>query len=276
MIQTWLAAVLIVFRALPFLSWQFGVSIIPPMARAKDEQTAAMAAAATAAELARRRILAVTEEELQRIVLDIHDGPVQKLFAAAMQLELLHARLDALQPSLPTSERDDFRTGLDRASNLLESSLQEIRLTLGAFRHSEFRSRSLITIVEDVINQHEALTGMGVEFGVEGNLPDVTLPVKIAAYRVLQEALSNVYRHAGVNRLAVHMSCDARSVMFEVIDTGKGFEPPPLQGPGGSEKEEHIGLRGMRERAELVGGTIHVASSPGRGTRIVVRLPADG
>ncbi len=229
-------------------------------------------APAAASQLASRRILAVTEEELQRIVLDIHDGPVQKLFAAAMQLDLLHAHANKLR----ASERDAFRSDLDRISQLLESSLQEIRLTLGAFRHPEFGDRDLITIIEDVIEQHRSLTGMGVEFGVDGELCDVNLQVKIATYRILQEALSNVYRHAGVNRLAVHVSCDSRFIYLEVIDTGKGFEPPPLEGPGGSEKQEHIGLRGMRERAELAGGTIQVTSSAGRGTRIVVRMPTDG
>ena len=159
----------------------------------------------TPSELARRRILAVTDEELQRIVLDIHDGPVQKLFAAAMQLELMHTKLDALcLDVLEPPEQTEFRIGLERISQLLDSSLQEIRFTLGAFRHAEFENHNLITIIEDVIAQHQSLTGMAVEFGVDGNLPDVTLPVKIATYRILQEALSNVYRHAGVNRLAVH------------------------------------------------------------------------
>ena len=225
--------------------------------------------ATTDEHLAARRILAVTEEELQRIILDIHDGPVQKLFAALSQLNLLEAR--ASHGALPP---DQLLPLLNRVTALLESSLGEIKTSLGTFRPPEFARRGLLPVIEGLIIQHEEFTGSPVDFVAPDNLPPVSLPVKIALYRLLQEALSNVYRHAGAKRVRVRLSAHGARIRLEVVDTGRGFNPPPLVGPQATERVEHIGLRGMRERAALVGGTLTIESAPGAGTRVVVEMPA--
>ncbi len=219
--------------------------------------------------MAARRILAVTEEELQRIVLDIHDGPVQKLFAALSQVNLLQHQLRYGNPPDPAA----YSRGLARIALLLEDSLTEIRTFLGTFRPPEFARRNLLTVLDGQIIQFETNTGSRVEFRVEGEIPEVSLPVKIALYRILQEALSNGYRHAQVNEQQVRLSADGKELCLQVIDQGVGFQPPPLSGPGATEKGEHIGLRGMRERVALVGGTFELWSRPGQGTRITVRVP---
>jgi signal transduction histidine kinase len=220
--------------------------------------------------LAARRILAVTEQELQRIILDIHDGPVQKLFAALSQVNLLQTRL--AQARLPEA---DLQALLGRVSDLLESSLAEIKTSLGTFRPPEFARRNLLSVIEGLIIQHEEFTGCRVELDAQGDIPPVGLPVKIALYRLLQEALSNAYRHGHVPSVRVRLSAAGRRVRLEVIDQGPGFTPPPLVGPQATERAEHIGLRGMRERMALVGGSFDIQSAPGAGTRISVEAPAD-
>jgi signal transduction histidine kinase len=115
-----------------------------------------------------------------------------------------------------------------------------------------------------------------VDLYVAGELPPVALPVKIALYRVLQEALSNGYRHAGVDRQDVYLAGQDGWVEMEIVDDGIGFTPPQLEGPGATEREEHIGLRGMRDRIHLVGGQFRVISQPGQGTRVIVKVPSDG
>ncbi len=220
--------------------------------------------------LAARRILSVTEEELQRIILDIHDGPVQKLFAALSQLNLIQAR--AGHGDVPDAE---WLACLERVSSLLEASLGEIKTSLGTFRPPEFARRDLLSVLEGLVIQQEAFTGCRVDFEVEGKILSPSLPVKIALYRILQEALSNVYRHAGVEQAKVRLSTAGGRVRLEVFDEGRGFTPPPLVGPEATERVEHIGLRGMRERVSLVGGTFAVESAPGSGTRIVVEVPTD-
>lgn len=219
--------------------------------------------------LAARRILAVTEEELQRIVLDIHDGPVQNLFAALSQLTLLKTRLNHHQ--LPDEE---CATTLSRTINLLEASLGDIRDLLGTFRSPEFAVSGLAEIVEDIVVQHESFTSGTVELEINEPLPNsVSLPVKIALCRILQESLANVRRHAGVENATVKLWGTRKRLMLEVADQGRGFDPPPLNGPHATERQEHIGLRGMRERAALVGGKLSVESHPGTGTRVHVEVP---
>ncbi|MBI5714653.1 MAG: hypothetical protein HZC38_14725 [Chloroflexi bacterium] len=123
--------------------------------------------------------------------------------------------------------------------------------------------------------QHEEFTGCRVDFESSGETPPVSLPIKIALYRILQEALSNVNRHAGVESARVILKNEKQNVRLEVIDEGRGFAPPPLTGPEGTERSEHIGLRGMRERVSLVGGTFAVESAVGKGTHITVEVPCD-
>jgi signal transduction histidine kinase len=224
---------------------------------------------ATDEHLAARRILAVTEEELQRIILDIHDGPVQKLFAALSQVSLLQSR--ASHGAVP---QEQLVPMLNRVSNLLESSLGEIKTSLGTFRPPEFARRDLLSVMEGLIIQHEEFTGCPVDFEAGTAIPRVSLPVKIALYRILQEALSNAYRHAAVKRVQVTLSAEGQTVRLEVVDDGRGFIPPPLVGPEATERVEHIGLRGMRERVSLVGGTFQIDSAPGAGTHIIVEVPA--
>lgn len=219
--------------------------------------------------LAARRILSVTEEELQRIILDIHDGPVQKLFAALSQLSSLEARMAYADAP------EEWQVELARASGLIEASLGEIRSSLGTWRPPGFSRRDLLSMIEGLIIQHEEFTDCRVDWDVIGSIPNLSLPAKIALYRILQEALSNVTRHAGVKRVWVRLAGERDRVRLEVMDKGRGFNPPPLVGPEATERAEHIGLRGMRERVALVGGTLTLDSAPGHGTRLVVEVPAE-
>lgn len=220
-------------------------------------------------DLASRRILSVTEEELSRIVLDIHDGPVQYLFAALSQLTRLQHECDTEVP-----EQDELRETLGQVSELVEASLHEIKSFLGTFRPPEFNRRPLLSIIEGLVIQHEEWTGTTVDLSIDDAPEDVSLPAKIALYRILQEGLSNVHRHAGVDKQWVRLWQEERFICIEVVDKGRGFDPPPLTGPRATEREEHIGLRGMRERVELVGGEFQLYSRPGEGTRIVAKVPA--
>lgn len=220
-------------------------------------------------DLAARRLLAVTEEELQRIMLDIHDGPVQNLFAALSQLTLLSTQLATLSQVPP-----ECASMLSRARELLQVSLGEIRDLLGTFRMPEFAKHGLAEIVENIVVQHNSLTGNAVALEMAAVLPElVALPVKIALCRILQEALSNVHRHAGVKTATVSLWEEGGHFSLEIADRGRGFELPPLSGPQATERHEHVGLRGMRERAALVGGELFVESRPGAGTRVRVEIP---
>ncbi len=214
-----------------------------------------------------QRILTVTEEELSRIILDIHDGPVQYLFTA---LSLLTGvQQEVAQQGAPA----DLAPRLAQVGVLLESSLYEIKFFMGAFRPPEFRRRSLVSLVEGLVIQHEEWTGNTVELETQALTDEISLPVKIALYRIVQEALSNSYRHAGVDRYQVRLWSEDANICLEVSDEGRGFEPEDLEQAITEEHTEHIGLRGMRDRVAILGGRFALDSQVGKGTRIYVELP---
>lgn len=216
-----------------------------------------------------RRILTVTEEELNRIVLDVHDGPVQSMFAALSLLAKMQHDIETIVPESP-----ELLPTVNRVTGLIESALHDIKFFLGTFRSPKFRDRSLTSIIESLVIQHEEWTGHQIELTVRDLPKDVVLAVKIALYRILQEALSNIYRHAEVDRLWVKVWGEDDMIGVQVFDYGRGFDPPPLDGPNATEREEHIGLRGMRERVNLLGGTFHLTSRRGQGTTITVKVPS--
>jgi signal transduction histidine kinase len=215
------------------------------------------------------RLLALTEEELQRIVLDVHDGPVQYLFAALAQLTALRGRLAA--DSAPPA----YSTPLARATESVEAALADIRRTVSAFRAPTLAEHGLTGVIEELVVGHEARTGSSVELILDPAVSPVSLPATIALYRIVQEALSNVDRHAGVKAARVRVWTADGRVCAEVSDEGCGFTVPALVGPNATELAAHIGLRGMRERMALVRGRLSVTSSPGGGTRILAEVPSD-
>ena len=221
---------------------------------------------------ASRRMLQVSERELQRILLDIHDGPVQYMYAALSQLDLLRRALD----DDSSAGRKEVLERADRIRRLLEDGLGEVRSFIGAFRPPEFETRELRSLLEGLALQHEAATDTRVVLEVEGGLADPPLPVKIALYRVLQEALSNAYRHGGASRVSVRVGrladVEGRQLRMEIADDGSGFDA--AGGTGAAAGAGHFGLAGMRDRAEMIGGGLSVHSVPGKGTTIVVEVPA--
>jgi signal transduction histidine kinase len=143
------------------------------------------------------------------------------------------------------------------------------------FHAPEFAKLELAQMVDELGVQHETLTGEPVLTEIEYGLPRVPLIIKIALFRILQEALSNIRRHAGSPHATIRLQLTNGRLSLEIEDRGKGFSPPPLSGPQATEHPIHIGLRGMRERAATVNGTFNVVSRPGVGTCVKVELPID-
>jgi signal transduction histidine kinase len=215
---------------------------------------------------ASHRMMQVTERELQRILLDIHDGPVQHMYAALSQLDLLRRAVEAAGAG-----DGEVRERMERIRVLLEGGLNEVRSFIGAFRPPEFEARDLVTLLEGLALQHEAMTDSELALDVRGTLPELPLPVKIGLYRVLQEGLSNAYRHGGANLVTVRLRQVVRRgeprLRISISDNGHGFEPSAVR------SDKHFGLQGMRDRVEMIGGRFRLRSQPGRGAMIAVEVP---
>lgn len=214
---------------------------------------------------ASRRLLAITEWEMQRILLDIHDGPVQHMYAALSQIDLMESALDR-----STGIDSEVILRKDRIRKLLEDGLTEVRSFIGAFRAPEFEHRPLRQLVDELLLQHEHLTDTVITVDADPDLPDADLPVKIALYRILQEGLSNAYRHGGASvvQVKLHRVVGAPNtrLRLEIIDNGAGFDTHDALG------QSHFGLRGMRDRVEMVGGSFSLESTPGQGARVAVEV----
>jgi len=222
--------------------------------------------ASTASQAAARGLLTAAERDLKQIILDIHDGPVQDIFGALSQIHLLRLR--------PEMQVGDGSIMLGRIAASLQRALTEIRNFIGAFRPPEFERRAIGAILEGLVVQHEEMTGHPVDFEATDELPEVSLPLKIALYRILQEALANASRHGGGTRSRVTLALREGDLSLEVRDFGKGFDVKRVLktesdvGVSGG----HFGLRGMRDRVEIMNGTLDIESGPG-GTCVTVRLP---
>ncbi len=213
------------------------------------------------------RLLAAGERELQRIVLDMHDGPVQDMFAAVSQLQVLQKEV---------ADRPEAARRAGQAVMLLERALHEVRTLIGVFRPPGFERRDLGAILEGLTVQHEAMTDQPVELSLDEELGDCPLPAKIALYRILQEALANGFRHAGATRQTVRVDRAGDLLTLTVSDNGRGFDPARVMAAEADVGVEggHFGLRGIQDRVDMLGGTLVVDSTPGQGTVLRVSVPA--
>ena len=213
------------------------------------------------------RLLAAGERELQRIVLDMHDGPVQDIFAAVSHLQVLQREL---------TDRPEEARRAGQAVQLLERALGEVRTLIGVFRPPGFERRDLGAILEGLAVQHEAMTDQPVELTMAADLGDCALPTKIALYRILQEALANSFRHAKATRSTVHVGRREGEVHLTVTDNGRGFVAPPVLAAeeGVGVEGGHFGLRGIQDRVAMLGGSFSLESTPGQGTVLRVAVPA--
>ena len=218
-----------------------------------------LAAREHAAERFAEQVIAAQEAERRRVAGDIHDGISQRLVSLAFHLD---AAADAVRgdASLAVAE-------LGRARELTDLTLDEARAAIGALRPPVLDdlglADGLASLARSIAQLPVRVTG--------SDCTDCPLPehVVIALYRIAQEALQNVVKHAQATHAEVELRCDAARVLLRVTDDGQGFDIG-AQAYG----EASYGLRSMTERAELVGGRLTVTSRPGLGTTVTATVPA--
>lgn len=211
------------------------------------------------------RIVRLQENERRRIAGEIHDGISQRIVSLSFHLS---AALDVLDagggtgvPVNSTVVADQIR----RAAGLAEVALEETRYVIAGLRPPVLDDLGLAASLESL-----ARTVGGPEVRVLAEPCRLAEHVETAIYRVAQEALQNVAKHAKASKVVVRLVRTDDTVLLEVSDDGIGFDPAAVEdraGPGG------YGLNGMAERAELLGGRLNVISKLGEGTRLVLSLP---
>ena len=206
------------------------------------------------------------ERLLMRIAQDLHDGPAQDVSLALLRLEAVGGSEEEAHRA--ASAQEDIQ--LMRAA--LSGAIKDIREIAAGLRLPEMEGLSLAEVVERAVQEHREKTGNRVAVSVTSGLPTAGLPAKIAVYRVVQEALNNAYQHAGVDEEEVDLRLSQGALRLDVRDRGVGLEGSA--GPRGEARgRAPLGLRGMRERVEMLGGTLEVVSEPGSGTTVRAVIP---
>jgi signal transduction histidine kinase len=195
---------------------------------------------------------ALNEEYLHEIAADLHDGPAQDVSLALLRLE-----------ELDIEEKAD---GV-KIREALQAALTDLRAIARGLRLPEIAPLSPEKTIGRAIRDFERLTGTAVET-TYGNLPQtVSLATKITIYRVLHEALSNSYRHSDGSARKVTATSEHEYLVLEIADSGPGFDVESAI------TDTTLGIKVMRERVEMLGGSFEIDSSPGSGTVISARLP---
>jgi two-component system NarL family sensor kinase len=197
-------------------------------------------------------------EERNRLAREIHDTLVQGLTGIIMQLETVDAFLDGAQT-------DRGQDALRQALALTRSNLDEARRSVLDLRAAPLEGRSLDKALETLVHDRQTAAKVKIAFEVSGSRP---LPARIEAglYRIAQEALTNVVRHARAHHATVRWLTTPKYTQLIVEDDGVGFNVARIP-------PDRHGLIGMQERARLLGGTLNLHSQPKRGTQLQVTIP---
>jgi signal transduction histidine kinase len=208
-------------------------------------------------------ITTAQEEERSRLARELHDETIQDLIAIDQRVQLAGMDGETAPPSDPES--------LAELHDRLQIAIQGLRRMIRGLRPIYLEDLGLVAALDMLARDVEAEIGHPVDFAVKGTVRRFDPQTELGIYRIAQEALSNVGKHASSKRLDVRVSFAARSFTVRIDDDGIGFEGPSnLRMLGAS---EHFGLLGMYERAELIGAELSIQSNLGRGTSIQLELP---
>jgi len=202
-------------------------------------------------------------EERQRLARELHDSVSQALYGIALGSRTARTLLDR-----PETEKDQLAGPLDYVLSLAEAGLVEMRALIFELRPESLESEGLVAALNKRVEAISARHQIEVRLDLCDE-PPIPLMMKESLYRVAQEALQNIIKHAHATSVGVKMVCDNGTLRLEVKDNGAGFDSKQ-EFPG------HFGLHTMRERIERLGGEFTIESSPQEGTRIYAEVPLSG
>jgi signal transduction histidine kinase len=206
-------------------------------------------------------IVVAQEQERRRVAEGLHDGPVQELVGLGLTLDALSAELRASDPGAAD--------GVARAAASARDSVKALRRAIFDLHPMALDELGFAAATRALVQRLE-WRGSRVSLDV-ADADGLSETRRTVAFRIVQEAIANVVRHAEPTHVAIVARAEGDRIAIEVVDDGRGFDPgdarPRIEGG-------HLGLAAMTERAALAGGDVTITSAPGRGTRIRLVLPA--
>jgi len=211
---------------------------------------------------ASRQVFQIIEEERMRIARDMHDGPAQSMANLVLQAEILERLLDR-NPKQLVTELAEFK-------NSVRNALEETRQLIFDLRPMTLDDLGLVPTLRKFIKEYGDRYGLATRFNVVGQERRLPGNTEGVLFRIIQEALTNVHKHARAKMAEVTMNMQPSRVSVVIKDDGQGFDVARTE--ANLHKNKNLGLLSMRERAELEKGTLEIRSQPGRGTEVRVEI----
>ena len=209
-------------------------------------------------------IIKAQEEERRRVARDIHDGPAQLMANIVMRAEFCLKLMDV--------DHNKVREELHALQNLVRQSLQDVRKIIFDLRPMVLDDLGLVPAVKRYAEDFQAQYDLPVEIVVIGTARRFSMAIEVALFRILQECLSNIRKHAKANRVMIKVEILTEKINVVVKDDGIGFNLDQIKKAG---KRECFGLLGMRERTQILKGEIVINSAPGQGSVISISIPLE-
>jgi ligand-binding sensor domain-containing protein/signal transduction histidine kinase len=198
--------------------------------------------------------------ERNRLARELHDSVTQSLYSVTLYAE-------AAAEQVASGEKETALDHLHELRDTAQEALREMRLLIFELRRPTLEKSGLAGALQARLDAVETRGGLHSEMEVIG-IEQLPLPVQAELYNIAQEALNNTLKHAHAGLVRIRLQFEDGGAELEVSDDGVGFEPASDRLSGG------FGISGMKERAQKIGGTLLIESTPGRGTKVIVRVPA--
>lgn len=210
------------------------------------------------------QVVSAQEKERQRIARELHDETGQTLTALGLGLAAASERVKS-NPSLASQQLAELK-------KLSAQALEELHELVADLRPSLLDDLGLVPALRKQVQEFASRTEVQADFVVNGRHRRVKPEIETILFRIAQEALTNVAKHAAAETVSVRLAYTDNSVQLTVQDDGRGFDPDKVFNTGPKQRRAW-GLLGIQERVALVGGTLEIESQPGAGTTIRVDIP---
>jgi len=207
-----------------------------------------------------RRLFEVRDEERRHLARELHDEIGQALTAAKINVS-----------SVQAAKNGDHSLRLQETTTLLDNLLRQVRQISLDLHPSLLDDLGLAAALRSLLDQQARRAGLRAQFCAAQLADNIGPAIETTAFRIAQEAITNILRHANAGFVSVHLRTETGALRMKIVDDGRGFDLAEIEGHTGPDRG--FGLMGMRERAASVGGRVQIVSSPKRGTTVEVSLP---
>ncbi len=202
------------------------------------------------------------ENERLKIARDLHDGPVQDLIGATFTLESL----------IEDSSNEQFRKDLQDIQQVLRDQVVSLRAFAGELRSPTLAKFGLVRAIQEHIQTfQEKYSQVQINFEASERAANLPEEIRLTLFRIYQEVMNNIVKHAQATEINIRIQAGEHCVQLEIQDNGVGFTPP--ENWMELARHGHLGLVGMRERAEMLGGKFEIVSEENNGTTVQVKIP---